>query len=129
MNINNDLIQDIKNKNVILFAGAGVSMNLGLPSWSKLIDQMAIELGYETEEFKKKGSFLKAMKFILKKMEPKKTRSAFFVCSLTYKAPHQKPVTVIGKIYGSISKKILGKKGFGYDPIFIPKKKININNL
>ena len=76
---------------------------------------------YSARLAKKKGSFLKAMKFILKKMEPKKTRSAFFVCSLTYKAPHQKPVTVIGKIHGSISKKILGKKGFGYDPIFIPK--------
>lgn len=63
MNINNDLIQDIKNKNVILFAGAGVSMNLGLPSWSKLIDQMAIELGYETEEFKKKGSFLELAEY------------------------------------------------------------------
>ena len=32
MNLSNDLIQDIKNQNVILFAGAGVSMNLGLPS-------------------------------------------------------------------------------------------------
>ena len=28
----------------------------------------------------------------------------------------------MGKIHGKISKKILGKKGFGYDPIFIPNK-------
>ena len=27
---------------------------------------------------------------------------------------------VTGKINGLISKKIIGKKGFGYDPIFIP---------
>ena len=31
-----------------------------------------------------------------------------------------KVVTVEGKIDGKISKTILGKKGFGYDPIFIP---------
>ena len=28
--------------------------------------------------------------------------------------------TANGIIYGKISKKILGKKGFGFDPIFIP---------
>ena len=32
----------------------------------------------------------------------------------------KKPINVLGKIKGTISKKILGKKGFGYDPIFIP---------
>ena len=31
-------------------------------------------------------------------------------------------MTVEGKINGKISSKILGKKGFGYDPIFIPNK-------
>ena len=28
----------------------------------------------------------------------------------------------MGKIHGKVSLKILGKKGFGYDPIFIPNK-------
>ena len=72
---------------------------------------------------KKKGSFLKAMKFILKKLEKKKNRSAIFVCSLSYKHPTNKIISVQGKIKGKISKKILGKKGFGYDPIFIPNNK------
>ena len=34
-----------------------------------------------------------------------------------------KIITVEGKISGTISKKILGNKGFGYDPIFIPKNR------
>ena len=70
---------------------------------------------------KRKGSFFKAMKFILKKMKNKKDRSAYFICSLSYKEKRKKIVTKIGKIHGIISKKISGKNGFGYDPIFIPK--------
>ena len=62
------------------------------------------------------------MKYILKKMENKKNRSAFFVCSLSYKQPKKRPITVVGKIYGRVSLKILGNKGFGYDSIFIPNK-------
>ena len=37
-----------------------------------------------------------------------------------FKVPNRKVITVKGKIRGKISHKILGKKGFGYDPIFIP---------
>jgi len=69
---------------------------------------------------KKKGGFFKAMKLILKKLEKKKSRSATFVCNLSYKSSKGKIISVEGKINGKISKKILGKKGFGYDPIFIP---------
>ena len=70
---------------------------------------------------KKKGSFLKAMKFLLKKMKTKKNRSAYFVCSLTIKYPNGKTISVTGRVNGKISKSILGNKGFGYDSIFIPK--------
>ena len=75
---------------------------------------------YSARWAKKYGSFSKAMQFILKKMKKKKNRSATFVCSLSYKYPRGKVVTVIGKIKGLISYKILGTRGFGYDPIFIP---------
>ena len=71
----------------------------------------------------KKGGFLQAMKFILKKLETKKNRSAFFVCNLSYKNSEGKIISVEGKIRGKISKKIIGKKGFGYDPIFIPNNR------
>tara|TARA_Y100000591_G_C21822611_1_gene694584 strand:- start:425 stop:1003 length:579 start_codon:yes stop_codon:yes gene_type:complete len=75
---------------------------------------------YSARLAKKKGSFLNAMKFILKKLKSKNDRRAFFVCSLSFKVPNKKSVTVKGKINGKISYKISGKKGFGYDPIFIP---------
>ena len=70
---------------------------------------------------KKHGSFLKAMRFILKNLKNKKNRSATFVCSLSYKSKKGKITTVQGNLKGTISTKIKGKKGFGYDPIFIPK--------
>ena len=72
---------------------------------------------------KKHGSFFKAMKFILKSLKNKKNRSATFVCSLSYKTEKGKITTVQGNLKGVISTKIKGKKGFGYDPIFIPKGK------
>ena len=75
---------------------------------------------YSARLAKRKGSFLNAMKFILKKLKNKNNRDAFFICSLSFKAPNRKVITVKGKIRGKISHQILGKKGFGYDPIFIP---------
>ena len=71
---------------------------------------------------KRRGSFLKAMEFILKKMKNKKNRSAYFICSLSFKDKRKKMITKVGKIQGTIAQKMSGKNGFGYDPIFIPKK-------
>ena len=63
-------------------------------------------------------------------MKKEKKRSAVFVCSLSCKDEKGKIFTVEGKIKGNISTKILGKKGFGYDPIFIPlKKKITFGQM
>ena len=77
---------------------------------------------YSARLAKRHGSFSKAMIFILKKMKYKKDRSAVFICSLSFKYPKKKPINVTGKIKGSIARSIRGKKGFGYDPIFIPTK-------
>ena len=85
---------------------------------------------YSARLAKKHGSFLKAMKFILRKMKNQKNRKAVFVCSLSYKKNNGKIVSVEGKLKGNISYKIIGKKGFGYDPIFIPfKKKITFGQM
>ena len=52
------LVESIQDKNAILFVGAGVSMNLGLPSWNSLMDYIAKELEYEPEVFKSFGNAL-----------------------------------------------------------------------
>ena len=85
---------------------------------------------YSARLAKKHGGFFKAMKFILEKMKKKKNRKATFVCSLSYKENNGKIISVEGRLKGSISNKILGKKGFGYDPIFIPlKEKITFGQM
>ena len=75
---------------------------------------------YSARWAQKHGSFMRCMKFILKKMKTKKDRSATFVCSLSLKLSNGKIIGVTGKIKGKISHQIKGKNGFGYDPIFIP---------
>ena len=51
-----ELATAIKNKHVILFVGSGVPKNLGLPVYSELMNQMAINLGYDPVEFKAWGN-------------------------------------------------------------------------
>ena len=85
---------------------------------------------YSARLAKKHGGFFNAMKFILKKLKKEKNRNATFVCSLSYKNKNGKIISVEGKLQGNISYKILGKKGFGYDPIFIAlKKKITFGQM
>tara|TARA_B100000575_G_C22777182_1_gene461030 strand:- start:28 stop:603 length:576 start_codon:yes stop_codon:yes gene_type:complete len=85
---------------------------------------------YSARLAKKQGSFFKAMKLILKKMQNKKNRKATFVCSLSYKNINGKVISVEGRIEGSIATKMVGKNGFGYDPIFIPlKQKITFGQM
>ena len=48
---------------------------------------------------------------------------ARFVCALSICYLDKIIASVIGKIDGYISNEMRGKNGFGYDPIFIPKKK------
>ena len=78
--------------------------------------------GIHSARFAKKcGGFKKAMKKIIKLISNKKNTNAVFVCSLSVQFTNKKNITVVGKIKGNISKKIIGTNGFGYDSIFIPK--------
>ena len=84
----------------------------------------------------KKGDFVKAMKRVFKELDKKnnnwKTKKikARFICALTIFGPNQKTIKSTGKVEGDISQTMRGKKGFGYDPIFIPKgKKITFGEM
>ena len=77
---------------------------------------------YSARWAKKSGSFEKAMLDILRRIKNKKNRKARFICSLSIRLNKKKIISSVGIISGNISYKILGKKGFGYDPIFIPYK-------
>ncbi|HWT30642.1 MAG TPA: SIR2 family protein [Propylenella sp.] len=44
-----ELAAAIKQRQAILFAGAGLSMSVGLPSWRELIDHMIRELGLDSD--------------------------------------------------------------------------------
>ena len=53
----------IKEKKLIPFVGAGLSMNLGLPSFSDLINKIAEELGYDPDVFKLNGNHLQLAEY------------------------------------------------------------------
>lgn len=57
MNIDT-LKKSIKEKNVILFIGAGISATLGLPTWDSLVSKMGNDLGYDKDVFKQYGDNL-----------------------------------------------------------------------
>lgn len=48
-------------------------------------------------------------------------RSAYFQTSIAVGSASLQPRTFTGTVRGSISRKIVGSGGFGYDPIFIPE--------
>ena len=75
----------------------------------------------------KKNDFNLAISKIYSKLQKKdknwrkKKVSAKFICALTIFGLKKKPIQSLGVINGKVSKTKLGKNGFGYDPIFIPK--------
>ena len=77
----------------------------------------------------KKSDFRKAIKKVYTELNKKnknwknKKIKARFVCALTISFKSKKIAQSIGKVEGFISDKPMGKNGFGYDPIFIPKNK------
>ena len=59
----NKLSESIKRGEVILFVGAGVPKTIDLPTWSELIDNIAIQLGYDPSIFSCYGDALTLAEF------------------------------------------------------------------
>ncbi len=55
---------------------------------------------------------------LLKKMQGKSDRRAYFTCALALVCPDGREITVEGKTYGNILTREVGEGGFGYDPLF-----------
>tara|TARA_B100000029_G_scaffold11565_1_gene12322 strand:- start:363 stop:959 length:597 start_codon:yes stop_codon:yes gene_type:complete len=76
----------------------------------------------------KKNNFNKAIKKVYKELNKKdknwkrKKIKARFICVLSISLLNKKIALVKGIVEGLISTEPKGKNGFGYDPIFIPKK-------
>ena len=76
----------------------------------------------------KKNDFNKAIRKVYKELNKKdknwkrKKIKARFICVLSISLLNKKIALVKGKVEGLISPNPKGKNGYGYDPIFIPKK-------
>lgn len=62
-----ELVNAYQTSKLVLFAGAGVSANLGLPSWDELIGQIAVELGYDPNIFASYGNHLALAEYYKRK--------------------------------------------------------------
>jgi len=59
---------------------------------------------------------------ILKLMEKRGERKAFFQASVAFCTPTSRPKCFTGLVQGRVSRKPKGTHGFGFDPIFIPNR-------
>ena len=65
--------------------------------------------------------FTVAMKKLLKLIEGKGDRAAHFPCALCLAWPDRHQEIFLGNVFGTLTSKLIGDKGFGYDAIFQPE--------
>ncbi len=58
---------------------------------------------------------------LLKNLEGKTDRSAYFICTVALAYPDGREVLAEGYMHGSIIETPRGARGFGYDPLFLPE--------
>ena len=57
------LVSAVRERRAILFVGAGVSMNLGLPSFRQLVDHIGEDLGFDADIFNTFGDYQSLAEF------------------------------------------------------------------
>ena len=58
---------------------------------------------------------------LLERLSDKADKGAHYTCAIALAYPDGGLVTAEGYMYGSITENRRGERGFGYDPIFVPK--------
>jgi XTP/dITP diphosphohydrolase len=66
-------------------------------------------------------SSIRQCELILERLGNNSNRGAQFTCVIALRYPDGNTVTTKGIVRGVISNELMGEKGFGYDPIFIPE--------
>ena len=61
------------------------------------------------------------MKVLLKVLKKNSKQNAYFKTSISLTVKDNQNLIFNGKIEGKISEQAIGRFGFGYDPVFIPK--------
>lgn len=59
---------------------------------------------------------------ILRLMRNAKSREASFQAAVAYCEPSRRPICFVGIVRGSVAERPRGLHGFGFDPIFVPRK-------
>ena len=77
---------------------------------------------YSNRFQKENGGYKKSFKKIILATKKKNNNFAYFTCVISLTYDKNKTVTFTGKKNGVITDLPLGKRGFGYDPIFKPEK-------
>ena len=84
------------------------------------IEALNGEPGVNSKNYLKKKSKREIFKFIINQTKIKKKFNAFFQTTICLSRSKNNHIFFTGRIDGKIADKIVGKRGFGYDPIFIP---------
>ncbi|WP_091430009.1 SIR2 family protein [Flavobacterium degerlachei] len=110
MEIPQQLIKKIQQNNLVIFAGAGISINAGLPNWNNLIDTILEGLGNKEPKSEKFKAALKDELFtpieILNKIKHLKSESIEIFYQELSKYNNCEPTTIHKKI-GELSNKII----------------------
>lgn len=114
-------IQADTNLEVAAFAARGASASAGRPLLVEdaglYVDALSGFPGpYSAYVFKTIG-----VDGLVKLLGNNPSRRARFVSSVAYCEPHGEPTMFEGTVKGTIAQRARGKKGFGFDPVFVPQ--------